>query len=643
MRTFKDELVIQPIFVRKKLSSAQFFFDPADRSLWSKYGERFPQKTAEIIAEAQKICAHHFDLLGSGSHYWGERINWHIDPKSGYCWPKQFYAELTRVPPINNVDVKLPYELSRMQHLLTLGKAYCLTEDESYAQEVIAQINQWLDDNPCLVGVNWTCAMDVAIRIINIIWGVVFIEASTSITAEFKRRIFITIWEHGQYLVRHLEYSISDDGRIANHNHYLSNIVGLVYLGILFPEFKASETWRSIGATALLEEMDRQVYPDGVNYESSTSYHRLVLELFTSAALLCRLNNIGLPETFWARLEKMYSFILYVNRPDGKVPQVGDADDGRLHILSDYGRWDRADHRYLLAIGAVLFSRPDMKAYAGGFSEDAFWLLGCGGAEVFDALDCCLAPLDSKAFPYAGFYVMRSLQGSYLLACCNRVGTAGLGNHKHNDLLSFEFYLSGRAFIVDPGAYIYGASSEWRNRFRSTAYHNTIVIDGQEQNRFRENTLFRLWPDATPIVHRWHSASDHDFLEAEHTGYQRLSQPVSHRRAFLFDKRSAQLFITDTLTGAGQHTVDWYFHFDYQVDVQSVGKGTFLACAGGTNLLLRVFALDPLKAQIQDGWVSRSYGVKLPSKILKFADTFSGHYNLTFRIGSPELPIEEGG
>jgi hypothetical protein len=375
---------------------------------------------------------------------------------------------------------------------------------------------------------------------------------------------------------------------------------------------------------ALVEEMDRQVHADGVDYESSLSYHRFVLELFTSAALLCRLNGIDLPETFWAKLEKMYAFTLHVTRPDGTVPQVGDADDGRLHILSDYGSWERTDHRYLLSIGAVLFTRADMKAHAGGFSEDAFWLLGPEAATAFDTLEPASAPLGSQAFPEAGFYIMRAGR-SYVLACCNAVGTAGAGNHKHNDLLSFELYIGDRAFVVDPGAYIYTAEPQWRRRFRSTSYHNTVVIDGQEQNRFMRNSLWRLIPDARPIIHQWHSTTDYDWLAAEHTGYHRFPCPVSHQRTFRFDKRSAQLQITDTLHGAGQHTAAWYVHFDHGISVDSEDADTFIAHADGVKLRLRVMAEIPLVAEIQDGWVSRRYGVKLPAKILTLRGVFSEH------------------
>jgi Heparinase II/III-like protein/Heparinase II/III N-terminus len=620
---FLDSTVNQ-MLCSGKLSRMKFFFDPTQENLWTTFRKRFPGKYDNIIREADRICRHEFDLLGSGILHWGERIRWDMDPKTGYRWPKKFYTALRPVSAVpNGADVKLPYEVNRMQHLPTLGKAYCLTHNERYAGQLVAQLDCWIKDNPYLVGVNWTSAMEAAIRVVNILWGIAFIQASDSLTVDFIRRLYASLWEHGQYVLRHLEYSIRRDATVSNHNHYLSGVVGLVYLGVLFPEFVGAKTWRDLGVTALTEEMQRQVHPDGVDYESSTAYHRFVLELFTSAALLCRMNNIDLAEEFWKKLEKMYSFTLYATRQDGKVPQVGDSDDGRLHILSDYGECDKRDHRYLLSIGAVLFNRADMKTFSGGFSEDAFWLLGPDAGSCFDRLPTLPIPLSSRAFRESGFYIMRSPR-SYVLVLCNAVGSAGKGNHKHNDLLSFELYLRDRSFIIDPGSYIYTADPVWRNRFRSTSYHNTVEVDEEEQNRLPSDRLFQLLPDSQPVVHGWHSTIDYDWLDAEHTGYLRLPRPVTHRRVFRFDKVSERLEIADTLTGSGEHCAAWYFHFDHAIDVKPAKENLFLATTDSVTLAIQLISDSPLSPEIYKGWISRSYGTRLPAKILKLTTQFSG-------------------
>jgi len=344
-----------------------------------------------------------------------------------------------------------------------------------------------------------------------------------------------------------------------------------------------------------------------------------------------RLNEVPLPNSFWERLERMFEFVLFVNRPDGRIPQVGDADDGRLYILSDYSNWDRTDLRYLLSIGATLFNRSDMKAHSGGFSEEAFWLLGPSGMTAFNELEGTGEQLGSEGFRDSGLYVMRK-GDSYLLACCGSVGTEGLGNHKHNDLLSFELYAGEKAFIVDPGAYVYTRSPAWRNLFRSTGYHNTVVIDGQEQNRFDPSHLFKVTSDSTVLVHEWTSNRERDRLDAEHTGYKRFAHPVEHRRTFLFEKLVGTWEIVDILTGPGDHTADWYFHFDHGIELSPVSEGIFSTRSKGTNLVISARGDIPILFTILDGWVSRRYGHKLPAKVLHISGRFNSACRLLFTI-----------
>jgi hypothetical protein len=327
----------------------------------------------------------------------------------------------------------------------------------------------------------------------------------------------------------------------------------------------------------------------------------------------------------------MFDVVLWITRPDGKAPQVGDADDGRLYILSDYHYFDRTDFRYLLSIGAILFHRSDMKSYSREFDEDAFWLLGPTGIEAYITLKEDQRELVSKAFRHAGLYVMRQ-KDRYLLACCGKVGTDGIGNHKHNDLCSFELYVGDKAFIVDPGSYVYRRSPEWRNRFRSTTYHNTVVIDGQEQNRFNPRHLFRMTNDSAVSIYKWSSTATEDWLDVAHTGYERLNSPVQHRRTFWWDKLDDTWQITDMLTGAGTHMADWYFHFNPGIELVSVDKGVFRTCGAGTNLIFNIQSDISFTTRIEEGWISKRYGHKDLAQLLHIIGSFDTACYMTISI-----------
>ncbi|MFQ6056177.1 MAG: alginate lyase family protein, partial [Methanosarcinales archaeon] len=597
----------------REYNKSRFFFDPDKKEeIIEIIKEEYPSSIDQTIRNADEICNHTFDLLGSGKTNLGEEIDWHLDFKSGYRWnPKKYYlGTLDYINLDDESDVKIPWELSRFQHFVTLGKAYWYTEDEKYAREFVDQVESWIEKNPIELGVNWACTMEVAIRAVNWIWGYYFFYNSKSLSNEFQLKFLKNLFLHGRHIMNNLEFGM------IRGNHYLSNIVGLIYLGIFFPECKEVKEWLDKGLKALEEEMEFQVYPDGVDFEGSISYHRLVTELFLSPVLLLQKNNINVSERLLKRLEKMIEFTLYYTKPDGTSPIIGDNDDGRLHKLSNN---EINDHRYLLSIGSVLFGRKDFKSACDKFNEEAFWLLRKRGLNDFKNLPREDIDIESKAFKNGGFYIMRK-DNLYMIIDCGEVGYAGRGGHGHNDTLSFELFARDKTFIIDPGSYVYTASPKWRNVFRSTKYHNTVVVDNEEMNRFHEEDLFTMEFDAIPKINRWVSKEEYDFFDGEHYGYKRLKEPIVHRRQIYFDKKDEFWLIRDLLSGEGKHKFDLYFHFapmDLELDSE-----TFIVYTKnkeGVNILIIPLEKDKMSVEIQKGFVSYSYGVKVESPVLRYS------------------------
>lgn len=586
--------------------------------------EEHPHAIQATINDADKICQRIFELLGASVLYPAGKIDWHADFKSGYVWnPRTYYKEI-KYGDKENVDIKVPYELSRFQHLATLGKAYWYTGDEKYAKEFVDEISDWIDSNPPQYGVNWTCAMEVAIRAVNWLWGFYFFKDSTEITDDFLLKFLKSLLAHGRHIINNLEKSK------VTTNHYLSDIVGLVYLGIMFPEFKEARKWREFGIEELGSEMEKQVYEDGVDFEASTGYHRLALELFASSALLCKLNGIQLPDKFWNRLEKMFDFALHYLKPNGMAPQIGDNDNGRLHMLTTR---DVLDHSYLLSIGAVLFQDGRFKVKEFGFDEEALWLFGTDGYEKYDRLPDSNVPVSSKAFKDSGIYIMRD-GSNYMIISCGPNGQNKKGGHAHNDKLSFELQVNGKDVIVDPGSYVYTSQPVWRNRFRSTAYHNTVVVDGEEQNRFNENILFVMNEDARARCLKWESRKEYDWFIGEHYGYTRLPVPITHRREIKFYKDRATWEIGDILdighTGSdkdAEHRLEWYFHLSPAIAVEEKGNNVFLL---GDEVELT--APGHLKGAVTDGFYSPSYGIKTENKVIKFEHSGIAPFEVRFQL-----------
>jgi len=509
----------------------------------------------KVIEKADDLGNHTFDLLGSGPVNLGSDINWHQDFKSGKVWPNVRISRIT-YDFSGGFDIKVPWELSRFQYVSTLGYAYRITGDKKYPQIFVNLVNDWIQKNKVARGVNWKTAMDSAIRACNFIAGWYFFRQSLAWSDDFSRIFFASLADHGRFIIENLEV-----GGVKS-NHYLSDITGLLFLGVLFPELKGAEKWKEKGLKSLEEEMRTQVYEDGVDFEASIPYHRLAAELFGFSALLCKTNGIELSEYFLHKLAKMFEFTKQYTKPNGLAPQIGDNDDGRLFIFEgDYVSWDRRDHRHLLRLYEELYGKK---------------LIYWGSTPIESKLSGPDPDRGNRSlgFSEAGIYIMRS-EKLYCIVDCGSNGQGGNGGHAHNDTLSFELHAAGRDFIVDPGSYIYTADPKERNRFRSTQMHNTVMTDGEEMNHLSAKTLFALANDAVPKINKWISDPRHDYLDAEHSGYKRLSNPITHRRVFSFNKIEEIVEISDFFhnpLGRGErpqpsHLLEWNFHLDPAVIV----------------------------------------------------------------------------
>jgi hypothetical protein len=592
-----------------------------------------PAPRGRIVQQAEAARAHVFDVLGSGPVRLGPVIPWRRDFKSGHEWPREHFSRLTIVRPGGGFDIKVPWELSRFHHGVRLAQARALTGDDGYAGEFAAQVLAWLEDNPPEFGPNWANAMEAAIRSANWLAAYDLLRDSPALNLEFHLAFLKGLLAHGRYIASHLE-----DGWPGS-NHFLADLCGLVWLGASLPQFREAAGWLQTGLSGLRRELGRQVYADGADYEASTGYHYLVTEMVAWAALVCRARGLEAPQPIRARLRQMLDVLAGLMKPDGWLPAFGDLDSGRWLVLeSDQASLASGqDPGGLLALGAVALGEPGRWPAAEDRGAAAQWLQLAAEAvtpvarsepsvampranSVHRPRAAMAAPAKSVAFRDAGWYVMR--QGEhYLAAKAGGNGAEGWGLHAHNDALSFELAVGARAFLVDPGSFVYSGDYEARNAFRSTAAHNTLRLDGAEINRIPADDLFRLENDARVRVLAWETGPERDFLAAEHTGYASLG--AIHRRDFLFDKAAGLWVIRDHLRAARaagaagrprEYSVEIYFHFA-PLPVEASGPEVRTACAEGVNLLIAPVDAPGLALALTNGWVSPRYGVRVAAPV----------------------------
>jgi hypothetical protein len=316
----------------------------------------------------------------------------------------------------------------------------------------------------------------------------------------------------------------------------------------------------------------------------------------------------------------MFRYLRSYFRPDGFAPLIGDSDGGRvLPILHRHGN----DHGYLLPLGAVLFNDPQLKVDDVSASPELFWLLGKDGVKQYDAMTSDNRANLSQQFPNAGVCVLRH-GDDYLLFNASGAGINGRGSHGHNDALSIEVSCCGRAFLVDPGSYVYTANLEERHLFRSTAYHSTAEIDGVEQNEIRQGMPFVIGAQAKPRILEWSANDTTVRVGAEHFGYNRLSESVIHRRTVTLNKTVRAWLVEDEFYGAGEHQLSVRFHFASGLDVVVRDDAVSAADESGNRLFVKLLSKNqPPKLEAQ--FTSVDYAQK--------SDSVSARW--TFRCAVP--------
>jgi uncharacterized heparinase superfamily protein len=641
--------------LRERLARRMLVSAASHREIYRAAWGKNVSHRVTVARDAEAICRHEFDLLGSGPVALGDAIPWHRDFKSGHEWPLRYHKALLVYNPWDSSDVKVPWELSRFQHLPVLGKAYWLTEDERFAVEFREQIGQWLDANPFGMGVNWKCAMDVALRAVNLVHGAGMFCGSRSMENEFWERFMVSLYLHGDHIRRNLEYHSTHRG-----NHYLSNIVGLIVLGEVLRETPAGKEWLEFGKRELAREMEHQVFPDGACGEMSTAYHRLVLELFWTGALAAvrgegaaaaqpseereKMRHV-FGEAFMTCLEKMFDFAWRTARPDGAMPMFGDHDDGRVHLLGPYGDWRRDDSRHVLAWGGRLFGRPEWEAAASAEgTEEAWWYWPASAMPTSPA--AAKSP-ESAAYAEAGFFVLRR-GDDFGVVRCGPVGLHGAGGHDHCDQLSLEISLGGVPLVVDPGCYVYTADPAARLMFRSTACHNTVRVDGEEQNRMDEINMFFMEEGTFSKALKWERGERMDVFTGVHHGYERLEKGLTHERAVVFDKARGAFLWRDVLSARARHAYEWFLHLAPDCHVMEVENGAWNVKLDGEAWTLRsavrievggkLFVLGTsleTSPSAEQGWVSRSYGTRMRAAVLRWSEERAGSVRAAFVL-APE-------
>jgi hypothetical protein len=347
-------------------------------------------------------------------------------------------------------------------------------------------------------------------------------------------------------------------------NHTIAESVGLVYAGVLFPEFREAGAWKDKGIGTLRNEADRQILSDGGGIERSLWYHLFVTDLCGLALALLEHKGVGNIDNIKAAFRRARDFLGEAAEGPDDLPRIGDADNGYALSMHLRMSWPDRAGRNRLAV-----------------------------------------------FETTGISVIKGLEHNEALYFNHGpLGMPPFYGHGHAHALSVVLKCDGEFLLVDPGTYTYTGSAAWRRYFRSTEAHNTVCVDGEDQAK--QYASF-IWTEPYNCSLAYNSENEGAVvLLACHDGYRR-DKGVVHWRGIIY-LEGCGCVIWDYLSGKEAHELQLNWHTR---NATESGAGRFrlndrteMTVTGGKA------GVTPGSDATYKGWLSDAYGMKYSGKCI---------------------------
>lgn len=538
----------------------------------------------KLLERANIYARNEFQVLGSQTYNLDDEM-WHTDirlkQQGGIDYKfssKMFYADVViKVGESKTLekDIKVPWELSRLQHLPVLAYAYTITKNVHYKDAFVYQVQNWTDSNPYLQGVNWACPMEVALRSISLIIARHYFKHA-DIADNFWQNYVALLYNHMVYLEHNWEWY---DGRTSNH--YVSNIVGYLYLCWFFSSLCNMRKKINWVVKEIVDQMDKQVFDEGTSYEGSTKYHLLITELFYHVQQLCAQMNIILPQRFHQKLERMIEFAYWCKINEHNYITIGDDDSGKVTFAG-----------LLLPNSLMCSGIKHYKDFGVSFYKDKQWHVSLRH-HAYDA---------------------RQPSG-----------------HFHNDAGSITIAYNGIPIITDPGSYVYTPSRYWRNYFRSVEMHSVASMMSCEPASF-DDRLFAL---ALPENKVKLSGVGQKILQTSHILYDKPK--LMYDRKIICKKNAVEIIDNWSVVDMVYEDVQVCSNliFDDKITLYQE-RGSWFICHDNEPLLTLHSSHD---FTLHDGYQTVGYGQLVPVKRLSAVFKLKKYEKVDYLVLCKETPL----
>ncbi len=513
------------------------------------------------------------------------------------------------------VDIKFIWEASRFSMVYSLARAYASTREEKFAEAFWELVQAWAVSNPPDTGPNWMDGQEAALRLLAWTFGFQAFLDSPSTTPQRMAQFTLMVAAHAERIYKNIAYAIS-----TRSNHTISEAFGLWLVGLLFPELQEAQRYFSLGRKLLEEEAVKQIFPDGSYSMYSLNYHRFILHIYLLAMRLGELNQVPFSKLVHRRVSSSIDYLYQLIDPQtGQMPVYGSNDGALVLPLSNC---DFTDYRPLLQLGWYL-TKNELLFKPGPWDEDIFWLYGG------QALTPPLSQRERGRLPSphrrkvgvegetnGGVCILPGAHSKAVICCTDFRARPSQADQLHVDL-----WWRDKNIACDAGTYLYSGKGIWRNGLAHTAVHNTVIVDETDQMEMLSRFTWTDWARGKVLQQA------ENLWQGEHNGYQKLSDPVTHKRTVL-SLEGDRWLIVDYL--AGKQTHHYALHWllcdgNYEKVASTNGLWLIPALMDSKLSNSKIFiqmgllegngSLSTVRADPNStrGWRSRYYGEKEPA------------------------------
>lgn len=527
---------------------------------------------------------------------------WTLDPVTGAHWPgaERFCFDIGYRHQRDLGDVKFVWDFNRLQFLQPLAAAVALFDDAAALKTIEGAISGWWVANPPFRGIGWNSGIELALRAVTLV--IVQSLCGERLLAGTREKISAILRAHLYWLRRYPSRFSS-----AN-NHLVAELLGEFAIALVLPaEPGASELVKTARARLEAEAL-KQILPDGTGAEQSPTYGAFTAEMLLIGMFLAKAFGQPLAESLAVRLRAFVDHVAWLSDGRGRVPAIGDDDEGR--VLSLCGP---REYSYPASIARCIESflaLPPAVARSSDTAElrHAFF----AGGRAVPAL-----PGGIRSFEEGGYTIVRERRGArqlHLVVDHGPLGFLSIAAHGHADANAFTLALDEEPVLVDPGTYLYHSGGAWRDWFRGTRAHNTVALAGADQSIIAGPFNWSKKANARLIELRegpdWRVSAAHD-------GY---SDRFGCEHVRTIEAAADGILIKDRLQpwSSALPTGEVSFQFAPGLEIQDIGTG-HLVLRSGQPILRITFSQQGSIEKIeggdhaQGGWVSWLFGDKMPA------------------------------